>query len=82
MSVNHPHFDHIDAATELYRSKATGMYVILSQRGASNGGPANEADCVVALPAMPDGSRVAIHAEPIAWAQDEWDVLDKVHAMR
>jgi len=80
--MQHPHFIKIDAATECYQSKATGQFVIVSQRGASYGGLKSEADQVVAIPALPDGSRLNIHAEPIAFADDIYDVLDKVHAQR
>lgn len=70
--ICHPHFDYIPTATECYQSRATGQFVILSQRG----------DEIVALPATSDGFRLPLHAEPIAWGSTEWDVLDKVHAQR
>lgn len=81
--VTHPHFDHVEGtATVCYRSKATGQHYILSQRGASHGGHRAEADEVVALPALPDGTRLSVHVEPFAWGADEWDCLEAVHARR
>lgn len=76
--VKHPHFDKVEAATECYRSKATGMYFVLQQRGSAPG----EAEEVVALPAMYDGSLLPVHAEPFAWGPDVWDCLDAIHARR
>lgn len=74
MRINHPHFEespHADVPN-LYRSKATGQYVLVEFRASE----------WVALPAMPDGSRLPVHAEPLAWADDEWSLLDAVHAQR
>jgi hypothetical protein len=83
-AISHPHFDHVlpSPHPNAYRSKATGQVVLLEGRGASHGGLASEADTYVAIPAMHDGSRLPVHAEPLAWADDPFDVLDKVHALR
>jgi hypothetical protein len=70
--IDHPHFTQVEAASQCYRSKASGLYVLLAQRG----------DQVVALPAMYTGERLPVHAEPLAWGDDEWDALDMIHAQR
>lgn len=82
--INHPHFNRVttDAHPNVYESKATGMTIRLEARGASHGGLSSEQDSYVAIPAMNGGDPFPIHCEPLAWADDPWDVLDKVHALR
>lgn len=72
MPVKHPHFDY-EPTTDCYVSKAMpGTRFKLRQSG----------DEWIALVAMRDGTLPPVQQEPFAWADDEWDCLDAVHAQR
>lgn len=77
ISPSHPHFENI--APGHYKSKATGQHVRCEVRPAQGPKAVRE---VVAIPVTPDGNRLPVHAEPLAWGSDTWEVLDKVHAQR
>lgn len=72
--MSHPHFNRVTtpAHPNVYESKASGLTVRLEARGKE----------FVAVPAMNGGEALPIHAEPLAWADDPWDVLDAIHALR
>ena len=70
--LNHPHFEPIEGVPDGYRSKATGACVVLLRSRGE----------VRAVPLTLQGERLPIHAEAIAFAVNEWDALDAVHAMR
>lgn len=75
---SHPHFHLAEPAVvmslsdTLYQSKATGQYVIVQRRERET----------VALPAMHNGSRLSVQAEPIGWGEDTYDALEAVHKQR
>ncbi len=73
--IIHPHFNHVttDQHPNVYESKATGLTIRLERRGFED---------YVAIPAMMGGAAPPVHAEPLAWAHDPWDVLDILHARR
>lgn len=72
MTVKHPHFDRIEDKPNAYVSRATGLCVLVIGGGSS----------YRAVPATINGERLPVHAEPMAWAETEWEVLDAVHAQR
>jgi hypothetical protein len=79
IEIPHPHFLTLGsmagtpANSTTYQSKA-GMGWVNVRRD-----PDGQ---YVATAAMYDGSPLPVHAEPLAWADDIWDVLDAVHAQR
>lgn len=79
INMGHPHFDTIGSLEHTpvnhvtYQSKATGQFVnVRSDRSGQ----------YIATPAMYDGSPLPVHAEPLAWGESTFDVLDAVHAQR